>query len=100
MLLCAWKTRLVYFKGEKKRKTRRREEQEARHRVRHVPCHLGQGLGLGLHTNSVPITPKLLCLGVGTLSPALQPQELPGKHGKVEALLQHEQTAQGRPRAE
>lgn len=50
--------------------------------------------------NSVPMTPKLLLLGDGALSPALQPLELPGKQGGAETLLQHEQTAQGRLRPE
>lgn len=59
-----------------------------------------RGLGLGLHSNSGPMTLKFLCLAVDTLSPVLQPQELPGKQGKAEAPLSRDQTAQDRLRAE
>lgn len=84
----------------KERGKNRREEQETWRRVRHVPCHLGQGLGLGLHSKSMPITPKLLQLGAGALSPAWKPRELPGKQGEAEAPLWPEQMAEGRLRAE
>lgn len=90
MLFCTWKTRLVYFKGVRKKQ----KEVGARGMaLRHVLCQFGQGLGLGLHHNSVPITPKFLHLGVGALSPALEPRELPGKRGEAEAPLWHEQMA-------
>lgn len=61
---------------------------------------IGQGLGLGLHSNSVLITPKLLHLDAGDMSPVVQPLVFPGNPGKSEGLLQHKQMSLGRLRSE
>lgn len=97
MLHSVWKTRVVYFKGKKKK-----QEGGGVDIARGATCPMPPLVAAWPRLAQEPSAhhTRTPGLGDGVLSPVLQPLEPPGMQGKAEALLQHKQTAQDRLRFE